>query len=273
MSFFESILYGFISGLTEFLPVSSQGHQAVLLQLFGLDAREPVRDLLVHIGILSALLAANKPFINYLQREMELMNSRRRPRGERRGVYELQLLKMSVLPLLGGFFAYLSLSKLEHNMVALAIVFVFNGIILIIPEYIRHGNKDSRFMTGWDGILLGLSGAVSAVPGISRIGMMNLYTVSRGVDRSHGMNWAFVLSIPILLLLMGFDIVNLFVLPLGTVTFSAIFMYIVSAVAAFCGGYFGVLSLRYLAVHTGFAGFAYYSWGIAMFSFVLYLIV
>jgi hypothetical protein len=49
--------------------------------------------------------------------------------------------------------------------------------------------------------------------------------------------------------------------------------YLVSAIAAFIGGHLGVSLMRYLSVHKGYAGFAYYSWGAAMFAFVLYLIV
>jgi len=52
VSFLESIVYGFISGLTELIPVSPQGHQALMLRLFGVSVREPVRDMFVHIAIL-----------------------------------------------------------------------------------------------------------------------------------------------------------------------------------------------------------------------------
>ena len=102
---------------------------------------------------------------------------------------------------------------------------------------------------------------------------MNFYTTMRGVDRNHALNWAFLLSVPALLLFMFFDIVNLFTIPLGAVSFVSVLLYFVSAIAAYCGGYLSVLMMRYLAVHTGYAGFAYYSWGAAMFTFVLYLIV
>lgn len=274
MSFLESLLYGFLSGLTEFLPVSSQGHQAVMLRLFGLTYREPARDVFVHIAILLALLTGCKPIFNNLLREQRLASSAgRRRHGDRRSTHDLRLVKNGALPLLIGLFCYIAARKVEGNLFVLALMFIVNGIIIIIPEYTRHGNKDGRFMSGWDGVMIGLFGALSAIPGVSRVGSINFYTTMRGVDRNHSLNWAFLLSVPALLLFMVFDIVNLFTLPLGTVSFVTFLLYLVSAIAAYLGGYLSISLMRYLSVHTGFAGFAYYSWGAAMFTFVLYLIV
>lgn len=274
MSFFESLLYGFVSGLTEFLPVSSQGHQAILLRLFGLSYREPARDVFVHIAILLSLVTGCKPAFDSLLREQRLASgASRRRRGDRRGVYELRLFRSAVLPLIIGLICYVFLRSVEKSLFVLSLVFIVNGILVIVPEYTRHGNKDGRFMSGWDALMIGIFGAFSAVPGISRIGSMNLYTTMRGVDRSHSLNWALLLSVPALLLFMFFDIVNLFTIPMGTISFVSVLLYFVSAIAAYCGGYFSILLMRYLSVHTGYAGFAYYSWGAAMFTFVLYLIV
>ena len=52
----KSIIYGFISGLTEIIPVSSRGHQSIMMQLFGMSQRDPLLDLMVHIGILACVI-------------------------------------------------------------------------------------------------------------------------------------------------------------------------------------------------------------------------
>lgn len=274
MSFLESLLYGLVSGLTEFVPVSSQGHQALMLRLFGLGNREPARDVFVHIGILLALVSSCRTMFNYVLREQRISSgSRHRRHTERRSTYDLRLVKTAAFPLMLGLLVYFSARNMESNPAWLAVMFAINGVLVIVPEYTRRGNKDGRFMSGWDGILIGLSGAVSVFPGISRVAAMNLYTTLRGVDRNHGQNWVLLLSVPVLILYVVFDIINLFTLPLGTVTFIHFLLYLLSAVTAFCGAYLGIMLMRYLSVHKGYAGFAYYSWGAAMFCFVLYLIV
>ena len=52
-----------------------------------------------------------------------------------------------------------------------------------------------------------------------------------------------------------------------------VFKCILSVLGAGCGSYFGIMLMRFLAVKVGFTGFAYYSWGAALFSFVMYLVV
>ena len=274
VSFLESIFYGLVSGLTEFLPVSSLGHQSLMMRLFGLADREPARDVFVHIGILVALITACRSMFNYaMTKQRVATNTRRGRRVEYRDSYDLRLVKAAVLPMVLGFIIYFSARSVEKHMLLLSLMFIINGIIVMVPEYTRRGNKDGRFMSGWDSIALGLFGALSAFPGISRSASMSFYTSMRGVDRGHGLNWFFLLSVPALLLLILIDIINLFVLPLGSVTFLGFIGYLVSAIAAFVGGHLGVSLMRYLSVHKGYVGFAYYSWGAAMFSFVLYLIV
>lgn len=274
MSFIESLIYGFISGLSEFMPVSTQGHQALMLRLFGLSVREPGRDVFVHIGILLALVSACRTMFNHVMTKQRVtVNTRRGRRVERRSTYDLQLVKAALVPMILGLFGYLAARKIENNMAWLAVLFVLNGIIVMVTEYTRRGNKDGRFMSGWDSIALGLFGALSALPGVSRNATMHFYTTMRGVDRSHSLNWFFLLSVPALILFILFDIVNLFILPLGTVTFISFLWYLVSAAAAFLGAQLSISFVRYLSVHMGYAGFAYFSWGAAMFSFVLYLIV
>ena len=274
MSFIESIFYGLVSGLTEFLPVSSLGHQALMMRLFGLANREPARDVFVHLGILVALITACRSMFNYaMTKQRVAINTRRGRRVEYRDGYDLRLAKAAVLPMVLGFIVYFTVRSVEKNMLLLALLFIVNGVIVIVPEYTRRGNKDGRFMSGWDSIALGLFAALSAFPGISRSAAVNFYTSMRGVDRGHGLNWFLLLCVPAILLLVLIDIINLFVLPLGSVTFLVFLGYLVSAIAAFIGGHLGVSLMRYLSVHKGYAGFAYYSWGAAMFAFVLYLIV
>lgn len=274
MSLFESIIYGLISGLSEFLPVSSQGHQAIMLRLFGQDHRDPVRDILVHLAMIFSLLITCKSLFNHLKREQMLSKRRRRKRTyDRKSVYDLRLVKTAVIPMLISMLLYIAVKGIEFHPVQLILFFVLNGTILIIPEYMAHGNKDAKALTTWDAILLGLTGLLSSLPGVSRVGVMSAYSTARGADRQASLGWIFALSLPALALFIGFDIVNLIIQGFDPVSFSVIVGYLLSAAGAFAGGYLGIIFMRYLTVQIGYAGFAYYSWGAAMFSFVLYLIV
>lgn len=273
MSLFESILYGLVSGFTEFLPVSSLGHQAVMMRLFGMDCREPVRDILVRLAVILSFFFGCRNMLTRLRREQLIASRSRRKRTyEKKGLFDLRLVKTATYPLVIGLLLYIVTRKLEFRPIYLALFFLINGIIIMIPEYVRHGNKDSRTMSGLDAILMGLGGALSAFPGISRVGTSMGIALMRGADRHHALNWSLLLSIPALVLFLVFDIVNLFTISLGTVSFGVIAGYLLSAAAAFGGGYLSIIFIRFLTERSSFSGFAYYSWGAAMFSFVLYLI-
>ncbi len=275
MSWLESILYGLISGLAEFLPISSRGHQVILIQVFGISRQDPIRSVLIHLGALLALITCCASLIGRFRREARLAERYRHSRTahtELKVGYDMRLLKTAAVPLLLGLLLNVSTSKLENNPVWVILFFLLNGILLYIVEHIRHGNKDARSMSGFDAILIGISSALSVLPGISRVGINSLTATARGADRQHALNWALMLSIPALIILCCFDVLGIFGAQLAAVSFSLVLGYILSAVFAYIGAYSGILIIRFITVRTGYSGFAYYSWGAAMLLFVLYLI-
>ena len=105
MSVIENILYGFASGLTEFLPISSSGHQTLLRYLFGGSARLSLQDLLVHIGVLMSILIACRDYLSRLRWEQRTATAVRRNKSRRidgKNDFELRLLRSAVAPMLAA---------------------------------------------------------------------------------------------------------------------------------------------------------------------------
>jgi len=273
MTLFESIIYGLLSGLAQFLPVSSQAHQLIAMQLFGIDQRDPIRDLLVHIALLAALYFGCSTMFSRLRRERQMAASSRNSRVyDRSGLYDLRLVKTAALPLIVCLLFYLATSGMEKKPMYTSLFLLVNGVILFAADYTRHGNKDARFMTGFDSILIGIFGGLSVFSGVSRVGAMVSYSVARGADKQKALNWAMMLSIPALFVLAGIDVVHIFTVGVGAVTFISVVGYIFSCASAFAGGYLSIVLIRNFITRTSLSGFAYYSWGAALFSFILYLI-
>lgn len=276
LQWYEYLIYGFVSGLSELLPVSSQAHQAVLRKLLGMSASLPVLHLLIHVGALLGLYAAVREHLQVLLRQLRyaaIPPRRRRRQPDLRSLLDVKLIRSAFWMLLLGFL-FLPVTKgLENQLHIVAAVLVLNSVILLLPQILPSGNKDSRSMTRLDGALLGLGSALSVVPGISAMATSTTVTLSRGADRQNALNWALMIMLPALAFWIGFDIYDMITIGAGISGFVSVLLSLLSAACAYCGAYLAVVFLRFLSVNTGFHHFGYYSLGVALFAFILYLTI
>ena len=274
MSFLESILYGFVSGLAEFLPVSSKAHQLFIRYFCGISSEDSLQDLLVHIALLFSILVACRDVIFRLK-----LYSKKRIRKKKKvrlldtkSAYDLRLVKTTCVPLFLGFLLSFTTRKLENNLLFLILFLIINGVVLLFAEHSAHGNRDSRSMTALDGIVMGLLGSFSAFPGISRTGVIASYATIRGADHQNTALWTILIGIPALLWGVCFDFIGVFSFDISMISLYGVLNYIFSGLAAFCGGYIGISLFKAALNHAAFSGFAYYSFGAAFLSFLLYLL-
>lgn len=276
MDLIKSIVYGFVSGISEFLPISSQGHQKMLKLFFGVTSPEPVRDMMIHIGLLLAILFTCGTYIEKLRREIRISASsvRRKSRIHDSLIsFDLKLLKSALMPLIIFMIFFRLLEHSDSGLKAVAIYFLINGIIIYIPEHLVQGNKDSRNMSSFDGLLLGFFGSLCVLPGMSRIGGVVSCAISRGADRVKAYNWALILSIPAIILMLIFDLFVLFQWGFTGITFLSVLGYVLSGLSAFGAALAGIYLMRFIAIRSGFTAFSFYCWGAALMAFLLYLSV
>lgn len=275
MGLFASIIYGIVSGLTEIFPVSSQANQMVMRQLFGVSQKEPIRDLLVHIAIILGLFVACRGMFSKIRREQVLAHRMRRNPSQLqalKGVYDMRLVKTAAPIMIVGMIANLFFNHFYEKRVLFCLFLLINAALTLVPTYMHQGNKDARSMNRLDGWFIGFAAALSAIPGISRNGAIMFMTLIREADKRNGVTWALMLSVPAVVLLAVFDIVAIFTVGIGTITLVVFLGYLLSMVFAFAGAFLGVSVIRMLIEHSDYSCFAYYDFGLALFSFVLYLI-
>ena len=275
MRFIESVIYGIVSGLTEIFPVSSQANQMVMRHLFGVSQKEPIRDFLVHIAILAAVILSCRGMFAKIQREQILAHRMRRNPSQIRafkGVFDMRLVRTAAPIMLIGLFANLLFTNFYDKRPLFSLVLLVNGVLTLLPTYMHQGNKDARSMTGLDGFLIGIAAALSAIPGISRNGAIMFMTLVREADKHNGVTWALILTVPAMAVLMLLDLIAIFTVGVGVVTFSIILGYLVSMLAAFVGAYLGVYVIRMLISGSDYTAFAYYDFGLALLVFILYLL-
>lgn len=274
LNWLQSLLIGLISGLTDILPVSAQAHKAILLKLFGISSEPLILRFMIHVATFAGLYYCCQNQIMRISRQLRLARipkKRRKRPLDTRTLMDYKLLRMMVIPTILGFFAYQKTSQWNHSLNWIALLTLANAVILYLPVLMPSGNKDSRSFSPLEGLLMGIGGAAGVVPGISSMGATTSILLLRGADRTFALNMALLLQMAVSAGMIVMDVLTMWTLDIGIVTFGGIICCILAAAAAFAGVFLGVKAMRMLAVNIGFNMFAFYSLGVALFSFILFL--
>ena len=150
LNLLESILYGFVSGLSEILPISGQAHRNLMLQLLGATQEDALLRLMIHGGILTALYSSCQ---NHVLRMIRARNLARIPKRRRkrpldvRSLMDMNLLKTMAIPVIATLLFYGRLSQLNEKRILVSVLLFINGIILYIPQFLPGSNRDSRTLS------------------------------------------------------------------------------------------------------------------------------
>ena len=274
LNWFQCLIFGFVSGLTDILPVSAQAHKAVLLKLFGLSSEPVILRFMIHVATFAGLYYCCQMQILRITRQLRLARipkKRRKRPLDTRTLMDYKLLQMMVVPVALGFFAYQKTSVWNHSLNWIALFVLINAVIVYLPILMPSGNKDSRSFSPLEGLLMGLGGATAIVPGISSVGATTTVLLLRGADRTFALNMALLLQLAVSAGMVVMDVIAMSTIGVGIMSFGAIVYCILAAAAAFAGVFLGIKVLRLLAVNIGFNMFAFYNLGLALFSFILFL--
>lgn len=276
LNLLESTIYGLFAGLTEILPVSGQAHRNLMLQFLGETAEAGLLRLMIHAGILAALYYSCQNHILRMIRARRLSRvpKRRRKRPlDVRSLMDLSLLKTMSIPVILALLVYGKVAALNDKKILVSVMLFLNGVILYVPQFLPGSNRDSRTLSRVEGIWMGLGGALSVLPGISCTGAAVSVSSVCGVDKSYGLNMTLLMSMIMTVGLMVHDVLGIVASGLAGLSFISVLGYILSGIAAFAGAFVAIRLLRNLAANRGYGVFAFYCWGLALFTFMLYLSV
>lgn len=185
MSTAEGFLYGVIQALTEFLPVSSSGHLALLPHFLNFTDPGVVFDLAMHLGTALAVIIYFYKDILWLLKSKYISN------------YIIATLATLSLIFLVKDFA----STFGRQTWMIAINLIVFGWILYLCDKVKI-NKKSDFKNHFyikESILIGLSQVLAVFPGVSRSGITISIGRLMGFDKQQASAFSFLLSVPIIL--------------------------------------------------------------------------
>ena len=274
LNWMESVIYGFLSGLMDIVPLSAQAHRILLMKFFGISGGTDVMRLAVHIGVFGGLYYSCQSQIVRINRAWALarvpMRRRTRPLVTR-SLMHWCMLKTMLIPMVVGLFLYKYNTAMRDNLLLVAIFLLVNGIILYVPQFLPGSNRDSRTLTRLEGFLMGLGATASTLPGISAVGAAVSIGSVCGVERGFCLSMALMMNLALNLGLAIVDVFTLFTNGLGVFSFGILIRYLATGLTAFGGCLLRIKILRILSGNHGYSGFAFYCVGLSLFTFILNL--
>lgn len=276
LNWLQSILFGLVSGAADIIPVSGQAHRLLLLKFFGVNQMPNLLALVLHLSVAAALYLSSQGQFVRMNRARALARipkkKRKRPL-DTRSMMDWSLIKTMLVPTVIGLLLNSRVRGWSVNMFLIAGMLFVNGLILYIPQFLPTSNRDSRTLTRLEGVLMGLGAGASVLPGISTVGIMVSIASVCGIERLYGLNMTFIVKLFFLAGLMVYDVLAIITDGLGGLTVMLLAQYLFTGLLSFGASMFAIRLLRRLAPEHGFHTFGVYCWGLALFTFILNLVV
>ncbi|MGB3634275.1 MAG: undecaprenyl-diphosphate phosphatase [Rubrobacteraceae bacterium] len=254
MNLFEAFLVGFVGGISDFLPVGGSGHRILMERVFfGGTYNREFSGICQIFAALAAVVALRKEITDSLR-------SIGHPGGEGRRVAALLLAATATATFISLPFAN-AYAGLSGDIVVVGVLFLVSGLLIYIAEEIGRRTHPLGSLKLPGAMLVGLLGALAALPGISRTGATISGGMLLGLTRESATRFALFLSVPLLVVSGIWDISS----GGGEVgPWASVF----GAAASFVGGFLAVGFLRWYAREFSFMVFAYYLWVVGVFTIV-----
>ena len=184
----KTIILGIVQGLTEFLPVSSSGHLAILEHLFGIS--EPLSlAVFLHFGTLIAVI------VFFFKQISELIKGI--CKGNRESVaYCLKIFLGTIPILVAGLLFRSMVTHAFADMTTVSILLGITGTIVLLTGLIREAQRRIGFPAA---LLIGIGQMFALLPGISRSGMTISAGIFSGIEPERAFRFSFLLSLPAVL--------------------------------------------------------------------------
>ena len=278
MTLAKAIILGIVQGITEFLPVSSSGHLAILKYIFGIKDVGIEFDIFLHLGTLIAVvLVYYKDIWRLIKTAVKLIGcvvsnlvlAIRRLFDEEAKFTEYKkvtdtpykrfvwMILISSIPVaLVGFFLEDYIELVSTGLLIPGICLLITGVLLLLGDAFPDGNLNMKTTKFRHSVIIGIAQAFAALPGISRSGATISTGMMCGLNKEFAVKYSFILSVPAIL---GAVLKSCMDMLQGEfVIGSNLKYYLIGAVIAAVIGYIAIRTLLVIVRHKGFKYFSIY---------------
>ena len=206
MPILHAIILGLVQGFSEFLPISSSGHLALVPWLFGWndfadvangDSIEKAFDTALHLGTLVAVLFyLRTELVGYVREGIRIVVSPKR--ADKQMGKRAWLFVASAIPAgIAGAIGQQWITDKLGTPVLIAISLVVFGLVLLWADR-QQGSRDVSTFTRKDALLIGLAQVLALNPGTSRSGITITAARKFGFSRDAAARVSFLMSVPVI---------------------------------------------------------------------------
>ena len=206
MPILHAIILGLVQGFSEFLPISSSGHLALVPWLFGWNdfadvtngaSIEKAFDTALHLGTLVAVLFyLGTELIGYVREGIRIVVSPQR--ADKQMGKRAWLFVASAIPAgIAGAIGQQWITDKLGTPVLIAVSLVVFGLLLLWADR-QQGTRDVDTFTRKDALLIGLAQVLALNPGTSRSGITITAARKFGFSRDAAARVSFLMSVPVI---------------------------------------------------------------------------
>lgn len=202
MNNIEAIIYGLIQGLSEFLPVSSSGHLALLPHLMNIEDPGVKFDLMMHLGTALAIIVYFKDqvfnLLSHIRPKTFIMTSE--------GGHDVSFFRNFTVATIASVLCILVLlpvSRLAREPWIIILNLCVFGALLWFADWLNRKrvvdfNPMEAGLNLKYAIAIGVAQALAIFPGVSRSGITITVALLLGMRRKDAGAFSFLLSLPII---------------------------------------------------------------------------
>ncbi len=237
----QALILGVVEGITEFLPVSSTGHQIIVADLIGFGGERALAfNIIIQLGAILAVIW------EYRRKIIDVVVGLPKERQAQKFTVNLLIAFMPAV-VLGVAFADL-IHEYLFNPITVAAALVIGGIVMLWAERRDHAIRAETVddMTWTLALKVGFAQCLALVPGTSRSGSTIIGGLLFGLSRKAATEFSFFLAMPTMVgaaVYSGYKYLDLFqpgdfaVFAIGFVTSFIFAMLAVRALLKFIGNH------------------------------------
>jgi undecaprenyl-diphosphatase len=249
--YLEALLLGVVQGITEFLPISSDGHLALAEILFELKAGGLTFNVMLHAGTLLATLVMLRSEVREAVKGG--FQALRHPRLflESSGGRDALTVVVASIPTAAiGLFLRDAVESFTDDPLAIGLGFMGTALALVASTFAKRGDLEHPSVLG--ALAIGVAQGLAVLPGLSRSGSTIALALFLGVRPARAFALSMLMSLPAIVGAIGLEARHAFS---GPFLFGPVAL---GAVAAFATGVVALLMLRHIVDRGRFGWFAFW---------------